>query len=247
MTALLKSATAAHVLPFAVFLLLNGLTAWLRIENSELPWHQRAPEHWLYPLQTLLCGALLIAYRRHYRLAPWRGLSLALSLGIVGIVLWITPIGLQGWFDATGRPVPALLQSLGVLPRTGGFDPTVLAAWPGWEAAAIGMRFLRLVVVVPLIEEIFWRGFLMRYLTTDEGPWQKMPFGAHRWLSFWIVTLLVMLAHQPQDYAAAFIWGALVYFVAVRTKSLAACVLMHASANLLLGLYIMRSHSWGLW
>jgi hypothetical protein len=38
-----------------------------------------------------------------------------------------------------------------------------------------------------------------------------------------------------------------VYFVAVRTKSLAACVVMHAVANLLLGVYVVSTKQWGFW
>jgi membrane protease YdiL (CAAX protease family) len=37
------------------------------------------------------------------------------------------------------------------------------------------------------------------------------------------------------------------YFVAVRTKSLGACVFMHAVGNLALGLYVMKTQQWGFW
>lgn len=244
---LFKSATAAHVLPLAVFMILNALPGWLRIENPELPWYDRAPEQWVYPLQTLLCGSLLFAFRSHYRLAPWRSFSLAVLLAGLGITLWIAPSWLFGWFATHGDDVPSLLQWAGVSQRKGGFDPTIFAAWPNWESAAVSMRFVRLVVVVPFIEELFWRGFLMRYVVADGDSWQQVPFGTHRWKAFWLVTLMVMLAHSPQDYVAAFAWGALVYWLAVRTKSLGACIFMHATANLLLGLYVMKSHTWGLW
>ncbi len=226
-----ESATAAHVLPLAVFMLLNGVPGMLRIENPELPWYQRAPEHWLYPVQTLIVGALLLFFARHYRLKPWRGLGLAAVLGIVGIAAWIAP----AW--------------LSYVQREKGFDPDILSAWPAWQAAAVAMRFIRMVVVVPLIEEIFWRSFLMRYIHAGGGDldWKQVPFGTHSWPVYGIVTVLVMLAHDPADYAAAFVWGSLMYFVAVRTKSLGACVLMHAVGNLLLGLYIMRTRQWGFW
>lgn len=224
-----QSATAAHVAPFVVFLALNVIPGWLRIANPELPWYRQAPEQWVYPLQTLLCGGLLLAFRRQYQFPPWRGYGIALALALLGFLLWVAPAWL-GWVD-----------------RTKGFDPTIFAAWPEWQAAAVGMRFVRLVVIVPLVEELFWRGFLMRYIAAENRPWTTIPFGLHRWQVFWIVTILVMLAHHPADYAAAFAWGALVYFVAVRTKSLGACVLMHAACNLLLGLYVMRTQQWGFW
>lgn len=242
-----ESATAAYVLPLAVFMLLNAVPGLLRIENSELPWYQRAPEQWLYPLQTLLVGGLLVFFARHYRLAPWRGFFLAFLLGVVGILVWIAPAWIYARMVAAGSIMPDWLGWFGFVDRTQGFNPEVLADKPSWQTAAIGMRFLRMVVVVPLIEELFWRGFLMRYVRAGEVDWQRVPFGQHSWKVYGIVTGLVMLAHDPADYLAAFVWGSLVYYVAVRTKSLAACVLMHALANLILGLYILETKQWGFW
>ena len=48
-------------------------------------------------------------------------------------------------------------------------------------------RFLRLVIVVPLVEEIFWRGFLLRYLINEK--FTEVPIGAFSWFSFGVVTV----------------------------------------------------------
>lgn len=247
LTRLRESATAAHVLPLAVFMLLTALAGTLRIENSELPWYQRSPEHWLYPVQTVLVGGLLLFFRGHYRLGPWRGLGLAGVLGLVGILLWIAPAFLHQQLLAAGVAVPEWAAWFGFEERMDGFDPGVLSPWPGWQAASIGMRLLRMVVLVPLVEEFFWRGFLMRYVGAGDRDWKTVPFGQHSWPVYGIVTVMVMLAHHPVDYLGAFIWGSLVYFVAVRTRSLAACVVMHAVGNLALGLYVLQTRQWGFW
>jgi membrane protease YdiL (CAAX protease family) len=57
----------------------------------------------------------------------------------------------------------------------------------------------------------------------------------------------MMTAHQPSDYAVCLLWSLLVSLVAVRTRSLGACVIMHATSNFLLGVYIMMTRQWGLW
>ena len=57
----------------------------------------------------------------------------------------------------------------------------------------------------------------------------------------------IILIHQPVDYLGALIFGSLMYLVAVRTKSLMACVVMHGVANLLMGLYAMHFGKYGLW
>jgi len=246
MPRLRDSATAAHVAPLFVFMALLAVPDWFRIENSELPWFQRAPEHWVYPLQTVICGALLWWFRRHYELRPWRGLGLAVVLAVIGITAWILPAWLYSKLGA-GEDAPAWWSWFGLVERKEGFDPTVLAEWPAWQSASTVMRFIRMVLVVPLVEELFWRGFLMRYLNAGDAPWQSVPFGAHSWRAFGIITVLVMLAHKPEDYAGALVWGSLVYGLAVRTKSLGACVVMHAVGNLLLGLYALRTQQWGFW
>lgn len=241
------SATAAHVAPLVVFLAFNAIPGLLRIDNSELPWFQRAPEHWVYPVQTVVVGLLLLCFRRHYRLAPWRGFGLAAVLAAVGIAVWVLPSLLGEWLRARGYPSENWYRWLGLVERREGFDPGVLSAWPAAETLAVAMRFVRMAVVVPFVEELFWRGFLMRYLVAGDRPWERVPFGVHDWRSFAIVTALVTVVHNPEDYVAAFVWGCLVYFTAVRTKSQAACVAMHAIGNLLLGVYVMKTHAWGLW
>ncbi|TDU70783.1 hypothetical protein EI77_02832 [Prosthecobacter fusiformis] len=242
-----QSATAAHVLPLAVFMAMTGVVGWLRIENSELPWYQRAPEHWLYPVQTVLVGVMLVYFARHYRLAPWRGIGLGIVLGILGILFWIAPAWVYQRMQAAGISLPQWVSWFGMEDRSVGFDPGVLSDWPVWQKAGIGMRFVRMVIVVPLIEELFWRGFLMRYVAAGDRDWKQVPFGEPSWKVYIIVTTLVMLAHNPSDYLGAFVWGSLVYFVAVRTRSLAACVVMHAVGNLVLGLYILQTRQWGFW
>ena len=56
-----------------------------------------------------------------------------------------------------------------------------------------------------------------------------------------------MAAHAPVDWTGALGFGTLMYVLAVRSKSLGACVVMHAVANLLLGLYVMWTRQWGFW
>ena len=89
-------------------------------------------------------------------------------------------------------------------------------------------RFVRMVVVVAFVEEIFWRGFLMRYLLDKDGDYWEQPFGKFSWLSFLVVTLLFMFAHSPSDYLGALVYGSLAYALAVKTKSLAACIFLPA-------------------
>ena len=90
-----RNATAAYVGPLAAFMLLSMVPGWFRVENSAAPWYVQQPEHWWYPVQTVVCAALLLWWRQHYILRPWRASDLALAVlaAAVGIAIWVAP----GW------------------------------------------------------------------------------------------------------------------------------------------------------
>jgi CAAX prenyl protease-like protein len=244
-----KTPTVAHGAPLAVFMgflfVLDGMRSMGLTNSAETAaWWQRQPELWLYPLQTAATLAVLWFYRKSYTFRPLNGLWLAVLLGVLGIAVWIAP----GFLATQFRMNPGVLSFLGFKSRTNGFDPTLLTVSGGtlyW--LVVLARFVRLVIAVPLAEEIFWRGFLMRYLVNPDGDFWQVRFGTFHWKSLTIVTALFVAAHSAADYAGAAIFGVLMYFLAVRTKSLAACVLMHAVANLLLGLYVLKTQQWGYW
>ncbi|MDQ6654305.1 MAG: CAAX prenyl protease-related protein [Verrucomicrobiota bacterium] len=220
------SKLVAYTAPMVVFIATLSLVGPLKKIGGSA-WMQ-APEYWLYPLQTLICGALLVWFWRRYEWRAPAGLPYALLVAVVVWVIWISP---QAF--------------LGFAPRTSGFNPDTFATQPVAYWFTVMMRFLRLVIVVPLVEEIAWRGFLLRYLIHEK--FDEVPIGAFSWFSFAAVTLAFTLVHSPADWAAAAITGALYNTVAYRTKSLSACVVTHAVTNLLLGLWIMHTKQWGFW
>ncbi|MBE7497250.1 MAG: CAAX prenyl protease-related protein [Verrucomicrobiaceae bacterium] len=242
-----ESPVAAHIMPLAVFTAMLSVPGWFKIENPELPWHVRMPELWVYPAQMLLCAWLLLFFRKHYTLAPWRGLGMAVVFAVVGIGFWVLPAMLRGVLIERGFEPQGWWDWLGLAERVKGFDPTAGKETPWGFEATVAMRFARMVVIVPFAEELFWRGFLMRFLVDQDRPFQSIPFGTHRRHVFWIVTLAVITIHNTADWPGAFVWGALMYYLAVRTRSLGACVVMHAVGNLLLGVYVMKTGLWGFW
>ena len=165
---------------------------------------------------------------------------------VIGIAIWILPTQAYEWMAMTEEPEGGWKKWLGILPRREGFDPGVFESPAAWWTATV-FRFLRAVVVVSFVEELLWRGFMMRFVLKPDGDYWAIPFGTASWKSYLIVTGLVVLVHSPADYAAAFVWGSLVYFVAVWTKSLLACVVMHGVANAIMGWYALSFGKYGLW
>lgn len=217
----------AYALPMFLFIGLLAAKSALRQTEGASLW-RAAPEYWIYPLQTFLCAGLLFWFRREYEPFRWRRLGFAFGIGLLVFVLWTAP-----------------QQFLGFPARVDGFNPERLAGDPGLYWTTLGLRFLRLVVVVPLVEEIFWRGFLLRFLISEK--FDAVPFGTFSWLSFLVVALAFMFAHSRADWPAALVTGALYNLVAYRTKSLGACVLAHALTNLALGIWIVGTRQWGFW
>lgn len=242
--------TRAHVAPLAVFmgfmLLLQLAGAWIEWKHPDAPWWRRDPAQFIYPLQSLVTAVLLVRYWRIYRFDwSWRWSAIAVVFGAVAIGCWLLPTTLYDHFGMIGKP-EGWQAWLGVAARRDGFDPGVFQH-PSAYWASLLLRFFRAVVVVALAEEIFWRGFLMRYVCDWEGDYWKQPFGRATWRSYAIVTLVFMLAHGSSDWAAALVYGSLTYLLCVWSKNLGACVIMHATANLLMGCYIMAYGKYGLW
>ncbi|MFT5883007.1 MAG: CAAX prenyl protease-like protein [Crocinitomicaceae bacterium] len=243
----------AYVVPLAAFMVLSWLMqianeSGLEWAHPNAPWWREWPEQWMYPLQTLVVGCLLCFFWKNYTFRPLKGIALGVLVGVIGIALWILPSYLFDAYGFTDETVGGW-EYFGLASREDGFDPSVLIPEFGiagyWGSAVF--RFLRAVVIVALVEELFWRGFLMRFLIKPDGDYWKVPFGKPQLLSYFVTTGAFVLIHQPVDYLGALIFGSLMYWLAYKTKSLAACVVMHGVANLLMGIYALQFGKFGLW
>ncbi len=224
----------SYAYPLIIFLLLSLITlvidsAW-GWDHPDAAWWQRAPEMLVYPLQTIVCGIYLWRTRRAITW-DWnaRAAILGTLAGIIGIAFWLCPY-LLGWIDASE-----------------GFDPArIFGADSATTYLQYTLRFTRAVVIVAMAEEFFWRGYLMRWCVDSSEP-QKVPFGTHSWKGYLITTGAFMLIHLPQDYAGAFIFGSIAYALTIWTKKLSSVLIMHAVANLIMGITAIALHLPGLW
>ena len=196
----------------------------------------------LYTGKILLTLAAVWLYRSGLaEFAPPRVSLLALAVGLLGGVVWIVICRLnleQRLLEPLG------LGSLVGLGQRSAFNPLVeladrpLAAW-----GFLAVRFLGLVAVVPLIEELFLRGFLVRFITAPD--WWKVPFGTASRAALVAATVVPMLMHPAELFAAA-VWFSAVSWLMVRTRNFWDCVAAHALTNLVLGIYVVTSGDWRL-
>ena len=155
-----------------------------------------------------------------------------IPLGLLLVIPWIVLAALQ----RESGFVPTAMERSAFDPFTHFASPT--AAW-----AFLAVRFLGLVVLVPIVEELFLRGFLMRY-AIDERFW-TVPFGKLT-LASTAACLGYAVATHPAEAAAAVAWFAVVSGVAAATRRPIDAILAHAATNLALGIYVVATKSWWL-
>lgn len=216
----------AFTLPMVALMVLFGLGAFFPRTTGSV-WVS-SPQYWIYPLQTVVCGVLILMFWREYEFRTIGKPAFTIGIGLLVFVLWIAPQAI-----------------LGFVPRRDGFDPEVFSDQPLIYWIALGLRFIRLVVVVPLVEEIFFRGFLLRYLIRE--AFQTVSIGTFSWFSFVAVAVCFGFAHSPADWITGLLAGVFYNVVVCRTKNLASAVLAHAITNLLLGVWIVKTGQWGFW
>ena len=195
-----------------------------------------------YAAQVLLTAlALVLAWpvarelRWHVSLPVW-------PVAIAGGLLWI-------FLAAGGYEWPILEQLAGPSLRTWvarpQFNPAeTLGASPAAKICFWIVRAAGLVIVVPLAEELFLRGFLSRFVSHSD--WSDRSIGDLRPVT-WLAVALYAVATHPAEPLAAVLWFSLVTAVAWKTKSFGACVAMHAVANTMLLAYIFLWQDWRLW
>jgi membrane protease YdiL (CAAX protease family) len=215
---------------------------------------------WIYSAKIALVVLTMIAVWPGYRTFPWRFHASAVVVGVVGVVLWIVlchlrlepkilgPLdrflgGLIPGRDPTAEPSIGLLGMLGTGERSA-YNPLVyLADQPALAWAFLAVRFFGLAIVVPVIEEFFLRGFLMRFVVHEQ--WWQVPFGTATRAALVVGTAVPMLMH-PGELLAAFVWFSLVSWLMVRTKNIWDCVVAHGVTNFLLGVYVVAFDQWQL-
>jgi CAAX prenyl protease-like protein len=123
-------------------------------------------------------------------------------------------------------------------------DPRVgLSAWSwAWQAT---LRITVATVAVPIVEELFWRAFLLRALI-DWHRFERIPIGTFTWVSFLGTSLLSMVQH-PDNWAVSvlcwFAYNGLLYW----KKSILLLMITHGVTNLALYLYVIYSGDWLFW
>lgn len=214
--------TLAWVGPFAVFML------WLAVDKV-VPLANPAKE--LLRDAVLLAAILGFSRRVLPRSAPHWVASVLLGIGVCG--LWIAPDTLiPGWRthwlfqnSITGRVTTSIAPA--------SLTPLMLM-----------LRSVRAALLVPILEELFWRGWLPRWI--QDSRIDRVPLGQYTPLAFWATAVLFAAEHGP-FWEVGLLTGIIYNWWMRRTRSLGDLVLVHAVTNLSLSVFVIATRNWAFW
>ena len=189
---------------------------------------------WASPLRFLVLALIcFVCWPREISLRPSRWIA-CVGIGAIVFGLWIAPdLIFPGYRNSVlfSNPLVGHLHS--------SMQPAVLHS--AWD---LGWRTARAVIIVPIVEELFWRAWMLRWLI--DTNFQKVPLGAYTPFAFWITAILFASEHGPY-WDVGLLTGIVYNFWMIRSKSVADCILMHAVTNALLSGYVIATAQWQYW
>lgn len=219
------SPVVVRSIPFGIYILFLALEGFVSDQGGE------AVRLWLYPAKVgLVALALWWLWPRFTELRQgWAGaarqLPLALLAGVVVFVLWI---GLNEDWMRLAEPGE-------------GYHPVgedgQLVLW------LVLARVAGAALVVPLMEELFWRSFLQRWV-------QAQDFMALEPARIGVKALLVasaLFAVEHTQWLAGLVAGLVYGWLYIRTSTLWVPIVAHAVTNGLLAGYVLMTGKWYFW
>jgi CAAX prenyl protease-like protein len=118
---------------------------------------------------------------------------------------------------------------------SGDVAPLVVA----WIAA----RALGSIVTVPIIEELAFRGFLLRRIVSSD--FTKVRYEQWHWPAVIISSIAFAAAHQ--QWIGGFAAGVAFAYAQKRRGLLSDAIVAHATSNALITVHVLSTGAWSLW
>jgi uncharacterized protein len=219
-----------YVLPFGVFMLF----VWLGGHFGE-EWFPFA-----YVARTIIVAAILFALWKFYTRVDWTHWKLGVVVGVVGIFQWVGMesllIYIRHQFDKS-TVLGWIIHNTSLVPVTEtGFVIPEQITNPVWMWAFIAIRWMGASLVVPVMEELFWRDWLWRNLAAPSN-FKLVKIGEYDKFAFWLIPVIFAFVHV--QWLTAIVWALMIAWLLVKTKSVGACIIAHGVTNFLLGAYVL--------
>lgn len=221
----LTPAALARIIPFVLFMVLLAVRG-----NWPEGWTFVDPR-WLYAASVVIVsGSLIWFWRRYQELGRGSGLSLpnwalSIAVGVVVFALWISLT--EPW------------MMLGE--ATAGFVPVDESGELIWSLVIF--RWVGAALMVPIMEELFWRSYLMRWI--DKPDFEQVDPGTVSAKAIVLSTVVFTLAHT--QWLGAVIAGLAYAWLYRHTRSLWAPIIAHMVTNGVLGVWVVMHGHWQFW
>jgi uncharacterized protein len=215
---IVKSPLLVRVLPFAIF-------AALTIFQGSFG---EASQYWVYTIKTVLGVWLLWLVRPYIPEMRWNLSWEAVAVGIGVFAAWV---GLDGLY-------PTLSE------RTGSFNPLkTYGEGSGLAIFFIAARTIGSSLVVPPLEEVFYRSFLYRYLI--KADFASLPLNRLNWRAFLLAGVIFGIGHF--EWLPGILCAFAYQWLTLRKDRLGDAMTAHAITNFLLALWVIFRPAYSFW
>jgi hypothetical protein len=223
----LASPLLIRTVPFLVFLLLTFAQSYGGAYGR----------YWLYLAKTIVGAWMIWEMRPRVAEMRWKISMEAVVAGVLVFLIWV------GWpelFKLAGmKPEIAMLKSSGpAWNPTQSFGEGFGLAW-----LFILVRIAGSTLVVPPLEEVFFRSFVYRYIRN--ANFESVPLGAFAWIPFLVTSVLFGFEHR--EWLAGILAGIVFQGLVCWKKRLGDAITAHAVTNFLLGVWVIWKHEWQYW
>jgi len=187
-----------------------------------------ASRYWFYLGKTIVGAWLIWTVWTLVAEMRWKFSWEAIVVGVAVFGVWV---GLNDYYPKIGKTGPPWN------PHEAFGTGSVLA----WMFLIV--RIVGSAIVVPPLEEVFYRSFLYRYVTRPD--FQSVPLGRFSWMPFLVTAAVFGFAHNEwlAGIVCAFVYQGLVCW----KKRLGDAMTAHAITNFLLGIWVVWKGAWQFW
>jgi len=207
----------ARVAPFVIFVVLTALQG------------EGGSRFWVYIAKTIVGAWLVWKMRPFVEEMRW---ALSWEAIVVGVGVFAIWVGLDGHYPRFSDPGE-------------GANPFKhFGAGSGLAWFYIVVHILGMTIVVPPLEEVFYRSFLYRYFVKMD--FRAMPLGKFHALSFFVTSIIFGCIH-PDRWLPGILCGLAYQGLVIWKNRLGDAITAHAITNFLLGLWIVWKQDWSFW
>ncbi|GJL95047.1 MAG: hypothetical protein DHS20C05_14520 [Hyphococcus sp.] len=177
---------------------------------------------WLYALRVIAISIALLAGWRFYINLGWRLQAEPLLLGALVGVIWIATDPGRGETSELGDWLTTL-------------TPMAMVLW-------ISMRLFGTIILVPIAEELAFRGYLHRKLIADK--FETVAEGAFSWKALIISSGLFAVLHDR--WLSGALAGVVFAIALYRSGKVTGAIMAHMSANAVIAFWAVAVGQWSL-